>query len=384
MRVAMDARMLRPGTMHGIARYVYQLLSCFRAAKDLELFVLVNRSNFLLEQSWPEHIRFVPVKAGWISFKEQVELNLLLRRLRIDIFHSPSFVAPFFCPTRMVMTIHDLNHLVLPQFYTPLHALYYHFVVKRCVQQSQYIFTVSHFSKGELHRHLGVPEDRILVTHNGVSSAYCPVTDADQLCYVRELYGLPESFLFCLSNNKPHKNIDRLVAAFGASSLELPLVLAMPFDRKLVDIADAFGKKYLLYFTKFIEEEHLPAVYSMTDLFVFPSTYEGFGLPPLEALACGAPVLVSQAGSLPEIVGEHGAYMDPHSEQEMSRALENHFAHAQSPEQAVKRTEHAHSFSWDTMAAQTIAGYTKAMQSPYPPVAHPCHPKVEVSSCELA
>src|SRR5690606_4057360 len=129
-------------------------------------------------------------------------------------------------------------------------------------------------------------------------------------------------FIFCLSNNKPHKNVHQLVRAFCYSDISIPLVLACPVDRQTIQIAENYGKKHLIYFTKFIAEEHLPSVYSMTHLFVYPSTYEGFGLPPLEALSCGAPVVVARSSSLPEVVGEHAIFTNPYDYRDIASALE--------------------------------------------------------------
>jgi glycosyltransferase involved in cell wall biosynthesis len=365
VRIAIDARMIKPGSMHGIARYVYSLLLGLRGmGQGHKFFVFTNGVGPLEQHQWPSHFEFVPIKARWISFREQWEIPHQLRKLNIDLFHAPSFVAPLITPCRLIMTIHDLNHMVLPQFYTPFHQFYYQFFVRRCIRQSEHILTVSQFSKSEIVRNLQLPQEKVSVTYNGVSSAYRPIKDPEILHYVRDLYELPEEFVFCLSNNKPHKNVHQLVRAYCHANISLPLVLACPVDMQIIQIAENYGKKHLVYFTKFISEEHLPAVYSMTRLFVYPSTYEGFGLPPLEALSCGAPVVVARSSSLPEVVGEHAIFTNPYDYQDIAAALERGVNDVGLREKLRDEgLAHAARFSWDSMTAKTLDVYERSARS---------------------
>lgn len=359
MRIAIDARMIRQGSMHGIARYVYQLLQGLRVGVSRhDFYVIINKGSPLETMEWPPHLHLVNANSPWISIREQRELPQILKRLQIDLFHAPSFVGPVFVPCAMVMTIHDLNHMVLPQFYTLFHQMYYQIVVQRSIKRSKYILTVSKFSKKEIVRTLALDPDKIFVTYNGVSEDYKPVEDKFYLEYVRDIYGLPERFIFCVSNNKPHKNVHQLVRAYCYSNVDIPLVLACPTDSNLIRIAENYGKKHLVYFSKFIEEQHLPAVYSLTDLFVYPSTYEGFGLPPLEALACGAPVVVARSSSLPEVVGDNAIFANPFDYKAIAAALESGVYDEALREQLKKKgLGHAKSFSWDQMIEKTIQVY---------------------------
>ncbi len=366
LRIAIDARMIRPGTMHGIARYVYHLLKGIKNRGTSHHFdILVNPGSPLESMDWPANIRFEHVKANWISFREQWEIPRALKRMGSDLFHAPSFVAPLVVPCKMVMTIHDLNHLVLPQYYTPLHQFYYQVIVRSSIHRSQYILTVSKFSKQEIVRALGLPADKIFVTYNGVSEHYQPVHDPEALEYVRDIYGLTERFILCVSNNKPHKNVHQLVRAYCYADIDIPLVLACPIDRNLIRIAENYGKKHKIFFSKFIEEEHLPAVYSMTDLFVYPSTYEGFGLPPLEALSCGAPVVVARSSSLPEVVGDHAFFTNPFDFKAIAQALERGISDQETRNRLRDDgLRHAKKFSWERMTDDTLAVYEKCLEAP--------------------
>lgn len=347
--------------MHGIARYVFHLLKglCTRGVEH-KIFILVNGNSPLEKFSWPDHMVLVPVRADWISLREQWEIPKILRQVRADLFHAPSFVTPFVVPCRMIMTIHDLNHMVLPHFYTPFHQFYYRVIVRESMRRSQFVLTVSHFSKREIVRTLNVPAEKIFVTYNGVSELYRPITNEKELSYVRDIYGLPQRFILCVSNNKPHKNVHQLVRAFCYADLDLPLVLACPVDHNLIRIAENYGKKHLVFFSKFIEEEHLPAVYANTELFVYPSTYEGFGLPPLEALACGTPVVVARSSSLPEVVGDNAIFTNPYDFKAIAKALELGVYDKELRKQlAAKGIQHAQRFSWSNMTDQTLEIYNR-------------------------
>lgn len=367
MRIAIDARMINEGSMHGIARYVYQLLLCLiDAGSDFEFFIIINPMSPLEKIVWPKHMRLITVQGSWFSLRQQWELPKVLKNIKADLFHAPSFMAPLVCPCRLVMTIHDLNHMVLPQFYTLFHQFYYQIFVRSCIRHSEYILTVSNFSKDEIVRNLNISPDKVFVTYNGVSENYRPVIDQEMLDYVRDMYELPDAFIFCLSNNKPHKNVHQLVRAYCHSNIKIPLVLACPVDRNIIRIAENYGKKHLIYFSKFIDEEHLPSVYSMTHLFVYPSTYEGFGLPPLEALSCGAPVVVARSSSLPEVVGDAAIFANPFDYQDIARALEIGIQDGELREKLrVNGVQHARRFSWQSMAQQTIEIYRKCeLESP--------------------
>lgn len=359
MKVAIDARMVTLNSMHGIARYVFELLKGIRALQAQEYFyILVNPNSPLKDEPWPDNMQIVEINAPWISVREQWELPRALKRLQADIFHSPSFVAPLFCPCRLLMTIHDLNHIGLPQYYTPIHQLYYQTLVKYCTSKSDYVLTVSEFSKREIVRFLGMPPDKIVVTHNGVSDRFAPVVDKEYRNYLRDIYQLPDQFIFCVTNNKPHKNIQQLVRAYCFSDIEIPLVLACPVDQEAILIAENFGKKHQLYFIRYILDEHLAGLYSLARLFVYPSTYEGFGLPPLEALASGTSVVVANSSSLPEVMGDCAVFADPFDYEDIAKALVKGLEVECYPSAAARRgIMRARSFTWTRMSETTLDIY---------------------------
>ena len=359
MHVAIDARMITPGSMHGIARYVSELLRCLAVYDRGHTYsILVERKSPLYNWEFPSYMSLEIVRSPWFSLGQQWEFPSLLKKLKVDVFHATSFMAPLSCPCHLIMTIHDLNHMVLPHFYTPFHQFYYQMFVRSSIKRSSYVLTVSEFSKQEIVNNFKIPAEKIWVTYNGVSNEYQPINDLRYRQYVRDIYELPDRFIFCLSNNKPHKNISRLVSAFCHADLNIPLVLTCPVDKSLLELAESYDKKHLIHFAKFIREEHLPSVYSMTDLFVFPSTYEGFGLPPLEALSCGAPVVVARSSSLPEVVGDSAVYTNPYDFRDMAHALEQACSdqklRTKLRENGLKQAQR---FTWEAMTSRTLQAY---------------------------
>jgi glycosyltransferase involved in cell wall biosynthesis len=366
LRIAIDARMIESDGMHGIARYVFHLLQALREdAGAHEIFVWVKDGSPLREVSWPSHMTLVSVSASWLGLRQQWQLPRLLRKYQIDIYHAPSFVAPLFCPCPLVMTIHDLNHVVLWDLYTPFHRLYYRFFVRRCMEKAVSIITVSQFSKQEMIRVMGIPKEKIQVIYNGVDPSYRPIEDLEIRQLVREKYGLPEKFLFCVSNTKPYKNSRKLIEAYAQSSLDIPLVLALGKAPDLVKYAASCDKKGSIRFLGFIEEAHLPVLYGMAELFVYPSTYEGFGFPPLEAMACGTPAVVSCLTSLPEVVGESGCFLHPFDIEQMALDIVDALHHVEIEREELQRTDAARreKFSWIQMAKKTVAIYEKSARN---------------------
>lgn len=345
--------------MHGIARYVVGLLTHLNFSDfDWQTIVLVSKRSPLFEQQWPENVKLVTCSSKWIGLSEQIELPSLLRCHHVDVFHSPSFVAPFFASCQMVITIHDLNHVALPHFYTPFHDLYYRAVVRRIAEQAAKIITVSDYSRKELIRNWRLDPDRVVVTYNGIDEVYQPEIDPEYQVYVRELYGLPAEYIFSLSANKLHKNMHQLVRAYCFSSIEIPLVLTCSFNQQLIDIAESYGKKHRIYFAEFIEDHHLPALYSSAKLFVYPSLFEGFGLPPLEALACGVLSVVANSTSLPEVMGEYAIYVDPNDFQDISRGLERGLSDEEMQKRAASQgPKYVQGFRWQNTAQQTAEVY---------------------------
>lgn len=230
---------------------------------------------------WPENFTLKALKTSWMSWLGQLELFWCLRKLKPDLFHAPSFIVPFLSNVPLVTTIHDLNHVVLSENYSIFHRLYYSVLLSRKIKKAKSVITVSEFSRNEIVNFFRTPSDNVTVIHNGISENFQEHENTTGLSAEEILrkYELPERYILSVGNKKPHKNIARLVEAWCASNCTTALVLLSEFDPNLVAIAERAHKKHNLYFLRFVPNEFLPTIYSRAEIFVYPSMYEGFGLP---------------------------------------------------------------------------------------------------------
>ncbi|TCW40349.1 glycosyltransferase involved in cell wall biosynthesis [Thermohydrogenium kirishiense] len=359
MNVIIDVRMINEN-LHGIARYTYELIKNFIKLNDIKIYLLTCDNKFkekILNQN--EDIRYIIVKSGFLSIREPIELPIKLNKYKNEaIFHSPSFVSsPFIrCPT--IMTIHDLNHLKFPEYYTKFHKYYYNYIVKPSALNAKKVLTVSNFSKMEIVNWLKCDSEKVVVTYNGVDENFKVINDKDKLIIIRKKYDLPQKFVLYIGNLKPHKNITNLIKAIKKINQEIMLVINGESNEILNKIIKENNLENKVKFIGYVDDDDLPALYNLAELFVYPSLYEGFGLPPLEAMACGCPVITSNTSSLPEVVGEAGIMVNPYNVEEIARAIDlvllNENLRREMIEKGLKQ---AKKFSWRKTAEETLKVY---------------------------
>lgn len=308
--VIIDARMV-DRHLHGIARYTYELIR--NNAGEVQYHLLVNDIELAKKIfNGIKNIDFIEMKSKFLSLKEQIELPKIINSFKGDvIFHSPSFVASPFINKKMIMTIHDLNHIRYPEFYTPFHKYYYKFIVKTSAKKCEKILTVSDFSKQELVEWLNCSEDRISITYNGIDEAFKEEKDNEKINNIKLKYGLPEKFALYIGNQKPHKNLITLIRSLPlVDDKEIKLVINGNLSEECYKECVKLKIEDRINCIGFVDDKDLSVLYSLAKVFVFPSLYEGFGLPPLEAMACGCPTIVSNAASLPEVVKDGALIFD--------------------------------------------------------------------------
>ena len=239
----------------------------------------------------------------------------LVKLPRIDLFFSPGYNTPLFCPCPFVFTIHDLGHIYFPENRSPFIRLYYATIMKRACRRAAHILTVSEFTRCQIVDWSGVSAEKVFNVGCGVDPAYQPEGDG---------YGLPFPYLLCVSNRRRHKNEFRIVDAFAEAALDprLHLVFTGEPTADLKHFIQTHHVNSRVDFVGVVPEAKLPSLYRASDALIFPSLYEGFGLPILEAMACGTPVVTANVTAMPEVAGGAALLVDPTSVEQIRGAME--------------------------------------------------------------
>jgi glycosyltransferase involved in cell wall biosynthesis len=360
VRVAIDARKLRD---YGIGTYVRNLLRQLARQDATNEYVILCREADCdaLEELGP---RFRPVieNAGSYSIAEQFALPIALRRESAELFHAPHYVLPPLTPCRAVVTIHDCIHLRFPQ-YLPSRVGYAYARAQMwtATHRAARVITVSEASKRDILRYFHVPESRIDVIYNAIDERFWQQPAADEIARVRERYRLDSPFVLYAGNIKPHKNLERLIEAFhllrqNAAMKDVQLLIIGDEISKYATLRRAVHSHKLhkhVRFFGFVSHQTLAALYRLAAAFVFPSLYEGFGLPPLEAMASGTPVITSNVSSLPEVVGDAALLIDPYEPAAIADAMQRVLDDTALADDLRRRgLVRARTFSWERSIAR--------------------------------
>jgi glycosyltransferase involved in cell wall biosynthesis len=302
-------------------------------------------------------------------------LPLATGRDRADLLHV-NYVAPPLGTCPHVVTVHDISFERYPRFFSPRDRWMLRALVPFTMRRAARVITVSQHARQEIIGRYRLPADRVAVTYEAAAAQFRPVTDLAALAAVRARYGLGERYLLALGNLQPRKNLARLVDAYadlrragrgspsGDRLADVQLVLAGQAqwrESELYAKMRQSGLEQEVRFPGYVEEADLPALYSGALAFVYPSLYEGFGLPPLEAMACGAPVICSNAASLPEVVGDAALLVAPTDTSALAVALAQVVNQpGLAAELAAKGLRRAAQFTWQKCAAETLAVYRAA------------------------
>ena len=318
MRVAIDARKLHD---FGIGTYIRNLLrQLARIDRETEYVLLSPQTDLDIAAQLGPNFRTVLEPSPNYSLREQFHVPWVLRRERPDVYHAPHYVLPPAVPCRSVVTIHDCIHLMFPQ-YLPHKAAYAYARASMwaAVKRSTCILTVSEASKRDILHFFNVAPEKIVVAYNAIDDHFWLTPPEEEVARLREQYQLDHQFVLYVGNIKPHKNLVRLIEAFDelrrTGSEELTLLIIGDEISKLPALRRAVHSYKLhkhVRFLGFVSEGTLRILYRLAALFVFPSLYEGFGLPPLEAMASGTPVVASNQSSLPEVAGDAAVLVDPY------------------------------------------------------------------------
>lgn len=358
MNISFDYRMK---DWSGIGRYSSSLIdelsqkSFFN--KKFNLIKCYNQNS--------QTINYVNCSSDVFSISEQFKLPIISFENNIDLFHSPHFIFPIFNSGKLILTIHDLTPLLFSDIF-PLKARIY---MKTMIWLSKFkadkIITVSKNTKDDLVEIFNYNPEKIVVIYNGVDSSYRIINDEKLIYDVKDKYDTGEEFLLYVGNIKPHKNIPSLLKALDKLNKNNKLVIVGKRDNAYDEIFDVIKEHDLsdrVIFTGFVSDEDLILLYNAATLFVYPSLYEGFGLPPLEAMASGTPVITSNLSSLPEVVGDAAITVDPYNINELANEINNVLSDKELQKVMInKGLKRAKEFTWEKTACETIKVYEEVL-----------------------
>jgi len=378
MKIGIEAQRIFRPKKHGMDMVVLELIRNLQQT-DLEneyfIFVRPDEDNTVIRETANFHI--VEVQASSYPTWEQFALPRAAEKAGCDILHCTSNTAPVNCRVPLVLTLHDIIYMersytgMLTGTATPYQKfgnIYRKLIVPRIMKKSRKIITVSHFEKNRIAEFFGMKNDtRLTAVYNGVSTHFKPVTDKTELNRVKKLYQLPDHYFFFLGNTDPKKNTRGVLEAFAAFRKQHPTdykLVMLDYDRKeLASLLHEIGSPELvdhIILTGYVKNTDLPAIYSQCEVFLYPSLRESFGIPMLEAMACGVPVITSNTSSMPEVAGDAALIIDPYKPEEITAAmlrLCNHKDHAAAL--ISKGISRAAEFSWKAMAEEVLKIYTE-------------------------
>jgi len=355
----------------GIGRYTRELVRALAEldrSHDYVLFAAASGQQ-PADTVWPPNfqMRSVPLSDRALAIlwhRLRLPLWVELVTGSVDIFHSPDFVLPPVRRAKTLVTVHDLSFIRYPQCADVNLRTYLNKAVPRSVHRADLVLADSQSTKDDLVELLGVEPARIEVVYPGVEERFRPIEDQALLEQVRKQYNLPPRFVLGLGTLQPRKNFTRLIEAYSLLVTRHPslrLVIAGGkgwLYEEIFATVEQLGLEEKVVFPGFVADEHLPALYNLADLFVFPSLYEGFGLPPLEAMASGTPVITSDASSLPEVVGEAGLMVEATDVEALAEAMKRVLEDNVLRERMIARgLEQARKFTWQRAAAKLLSLY---------------------------
>jgi glycosyltransferase involved in cell wall biosynthesis len=395
MKIGIDARFYGP-VGKGLGRYTQEVVDNIIMINDargvneagsFDFVIFLSPSNFDEFIATSPRVKKVLIDIPWYSWSEQIIFPVYIWREHLDLMHFPHFNIPIFTPTKFVMTLHDLilTHFPTVRATTKSSFIYYcknlayRLVTKVAIRRAQRVITVSEFTKRDIIYNFPEAAAKITVTYEGVAnlkrgrdSLFVAKLDSRETL---EKYHLGNNFLLYVGNAYPHKNLEALIRAFAQIRTEIPdlkLVLVGKEDFFYTRIHD-YAKSLNLWqkenvnspvvFPGYVPDAQLEIIYQATRAYVFPSLYEGFGLPPLEAMAKGCPVVSSDRASLPEILGDAAIYFNPEDDTDMVSKIKHVLNDGEFRMEMITRGfNKVKDYNWWECARETFAVYVQALK----------------------
>ena len=374
-RIGIDARFYGP-VGKGLGRYTQEVVDNIIALdKDSEYVIFLSKENFA-EFKMGKKVKKVLALARWYTLAEQILMPFYIGREKLDLMHFPHFNVPIFIPVKFVVTIHDLiltkfptiRATTLSPIFYRVKNLAYKIVIWLAIKRARMVIAVSQFTKDDIVAQFKINPKKVRVTHEGVAQLLSEEIFDDKKVLLG--YNISRPFLLYVGNAYPHKNLEGLIRIFfnlRQKKEDLLLVLVGKHDY-FYSRVEEFAKKYWskncpIIFPGFVPDEKLAVLFKNAIAYIFPSFYEGFGLPPLEAMANGCPVVSSDKSSLPEILGEAAVYFNPEDEKEMLSQIERIIDDERLRQGLIEKGyKQAKMYSWKKCAEETLAVYREVLE----------------------
>jgi len=377
MRIGIEGQRLFRVKKHGMDMVALELIKNLQkidTKNQYFIYIKPDKDKHCIENT--PNFKIVELKGGSYANWEQFALPKAAAKDKCDILHCTSNTAPLKAKMPVVVTLHDIIYMEKTYLkllsdkgtsYQKFGNIYRRYIIPRLINKAEKIITVSHFERKRIANFFGFPESekRLIAVYNGVSEHFVKISDPKELERVKNSYQLPDDFFFFLGNTDPKKNTLGVLKAysdFRKQSERKPVLVMLDYDRDelkklLNEINDPDLEKYI-HLTGYVVNTDLPAIYSLCSIFLYPSLRESFGIPMLEAMRCGVPVITSNTSSMPEVSGNAALIIDPYKPQEITAAMLELLGNKQlSNELIEKGYEQAAKFSWKAMAENVLDLY---------------------------
>jgi glycosyltransferase involved in cell wall biosynthesis len=374
MHIALNAHLLSSSESYraaGINWYIHNLLQHLPGAvADHRLTVFLgDREAARSLPAVATRVSALPTRNPVVRILwEQMAQPLQLLRGGVDLLHSLAFVQPVAMPCAGIVTIYDLSFVLFPQRFPSWRRTYLRWGAGLSARRARRVIAISESTKQDIVRFLSVPESKVDVVACGVDQDFGPIESVEKLDVLRRKRHLPPRMLLFVGTLEPRKNLTTLLRSYALLKQRFdppPLVIGGPQGwrhEEVFSLAQELDLEDDVLFPGFIPREELPLWYNAASAFVYPSLYEGFGLPPLEAMACGTPVITSNASSLPEVVGDAGLLVEPTNAEELAQAMQRVLRDDDLRDSLRRKgLERAKMFSWQRAARETARAYDRAM-----------------------
>jgi len=373
LRIGINARYLQRH-ITGIERYTMELIKSMSEIDDIDRFMLFFNKHEKVPEitkspNFENYVSPFPTKMVFMRILwEELILYREIKKKKIDVFHGPSFVVPFFKPKRCkyVNTIHDLSWFYYPESFTFFNRLFFKLFLPRSIKNSDIVIADSRSTKKDIIKFFHAEPAKIKVVYLGIDEDFSKSAENGVNEGILRKYKIPKEYILSIGSLLPRKNVVNMIKAFNGlkkKGLKEKLVIigreAWLYEQIFSVIKD-LGIEEEVIFTGYVGDKDLPYLYSMAKLLLFPSLYEGFGLPILEAMACGCPVITSNVSSMPEVAGDATVLIDPKSVKEITAAMDSIINDRKLRSKLIKRGyEQAKKFSWKKTAEETLDIYNK-------------------------